>query len=81
MGSNSARFAYTAALKEKGVRWDATTLDRWLESPRKLIPGTSMQFAGLIDPLTGRTSLPSWNANQTEVDYTDGHVRGASFFT
>lgn len=51
MGSNSARFAYTVALKEKGGRWDATTLDRWLESPRKLIPGTSMQFAGLIDPL------------------------------
>ena len=51
MGQLSARFGYTAALTGKGGRWDAATLDAWIANPRKLVPGTNMQFIGLGDPL------------------------------
>jgi cytochrome c len=47
----SSRFGYTAALKDKGGQWDAATLDAWIANPRKVVPGTNMQFAGLGDPL------------------------------
>ena len=51
MGQHSGRFGYTAALVEAGGRWDAQTLDAWIANPRKLVPGTNMQFAGIGDPL------------------------------
>ncbi len=36
-------FAYTAALKGSGLTWTPAMLDRWLEGPRKLVPGTAME--------------------------------------
>jgi cytochrome c2 len=35
-------FEYTAALKNSGLTWTAANLDRWLEGPAKLVPGTAM---------------------------------------
>jgi cytochrome c len=43
-------YNYSEALKTSGITWDAPTLDRWLESPRKVVPGTKMSFAGIKDP-------------------------------
>ncbi len=43
-------FQYSDALKASGITWDAPTLDKWIESPRTLVPGTKMSFAGLKDP-------------------------------
>merc|ERR1711894_56196 len=40
-------FAYTEANKEKGITWEADTLDIYLTNPKKYIPGTKMVFAGL----------------------------------
>lgn len=40
---------YTDALKRSGLRWDDATLDRWLASPQKLVPGTAMTFPGVRD--------------------------------
>lgn len=51
MGQNSARFSYTAALREAGGTWDAATLDAWIADPRAVVPGTNMQFGGVRDPL------------------------------
>ncbi|MEP9361037.1 c-type cytochrome [Sphingomonas sp. KR3-1] len=51
MGQNSPRFGYTAALRDAGGTWDAATLDAWIANPRAVVPGTSMQFAGIADPL------------------------------
>lgn len=51
MGRNSARFSYTAALRDAGGRWDAATLDKWIADPGAVVPGTNMQFAGVPDPL------------------------------
>lgn len=43
-------FAYSAAMRQSGLTWDEATLDRYLEAPLKVVPGTKMSFAGLNDP-------------------------------
>lgn len=43
-------FPYSKAMKafsEKNKSWDAQTLNLYLASPRKLVPGTSMLFFGI----------------------------------
>lgn len=45
-----ADYPYSPALKASGLTWDRQTLDAWLTSPRKKVPGTKMPFAGLPDP-------------------------------
>ena len=42
-----AGFAYSAAMKNSGLTWDEATLDRFLQGPTKLVPGTRMGFAGV----------------------------------
>ena len=49
-----AGFPYSTALKESGLSWDDATLDRFLESPMKAVPGTKMVFAGIKDPVARR---------------------------
>lgn len=41
--------SYSDALKTfgEGKTWDAATLDKWLESPKGLVEGTSMAFPGI----------------------------------
>jgi cytochrome c len=43
-------FSYSSALKEKGGDWTYEALDRFIEAPRKGVPGTSMAFAGIGKP-------------------------------
>ena len=43
-------YSYSEALKGSGIVWDAATLDRWIENPRNVVPGTKMAFAGIKDP-------------------------------
>jgi cytochrome c len=43
-------YTYSPAMKEageKGIVWDEATLDKYLENPRAMVPGTKMAFAGL----------------------------------
>ncbi|KAJ1920930.1 iso-1-cytochrome c [Mycoemilia scoparia] len=40
-------FAYTEANKKAAVTWDEENLFKYLENPKKFIPGTKMVFAGL----------------------------------
>lgn len=42
-------YDYSDALKFSGIVWDEVTLDRWLQGPGKLVPGTKMGFI-LKDP-------------------------------
>lgn len=48
MGQGS--YAFSDALKASGLTLDDTTLDKWLENPRALVPGNRMSFPGLKDP-------------------------------
>jgi cytochrome c len=38
----SLPFNYSAALKRSGLTWDRNSLDRYLASPSRLVPGTRM---------------------------------------
>jgi cytochrome c len=42
-------FDYSDALKKAAVRWDETTLDKWLSDPDAMVPDTDMAFR-LADP-------------------------------
>ena len=43
-------FAYSDAMKNSGFIWDEKTLDRFLTQPMKVLPGTTMTYAGIPDP-------------------------------
>jgi cytochrome c len=38
-------FAYTDAMKKSGITWTEETLDKYLEAPEKVVPGTKMTLA------------------------------------
>ena len=45
-------FPYSPAMKKAGARglvWNETTLDKFLQAPTKFIPGTRMGYAGVKD--------------------------------
>jgi cytochrome c len=48
--AQAGNFVYSAALMDSGIVWDSATLDQWIASPAKLVPGTTMVFAGIRDP-------------------------------
>ncbi len=41
------KYHYSAANEKAHLTWDAATLDKYLTSPRTVVPGTTMTFAGL----------------------------------
>jgi cytochrome c len=57
-------YAYSPALKASNIRWDAKTLNEYLEAPSKKVPGTRMVIrvtdparrAALIDYLKTETA-------------------------
>jgi cytochrome c len=40
-------FRYSDAMKNAHLTWDEATLDKYLASPKTLVPGTKMVFPGL----------------------------------
>jgi len=45
-------YSYSAALTKSDLVWNRATLNRWLSSPKKTVPGTRMTFSGISDPVT-----------------------------
>jgi cytochrome c len=45
-----AGFRYSEANRSSGLTWEPETLDRFLTSPRQVVPGTLMTFPGLKNP-------------------------------
>jgi len=43
--ASDATFSYTAALRNSRLTWDAATLDRFLQAPDAVVPGTEMVVA------------------------------------
>lgn len=43
-------FDYSPAMKQAKLTWDEKTLDQFLADPLKLVPGTTMTYAGIADP-------------------------------
>ena len=40
-------FAYSEALKNSGITWDADKINTWITKPAALVPGTKMAFLGI----------------------------------
>lgn len=43
-------FRYSPAMAKAHLTWNEATLDTWLTGPGKLVPGTTMMFAGQANP-------------------------------
>lgn len=46
----SAGFNYSDAMKAATFSWDAVQMDKWIEKPSAMIPGTKMTYAGMKTP-------------------------------
>lgn len=42
--AGSTAYPYSAALKSASLQWDEANLERWLQNPAGLVPGTNMQM-------------------------------------
>ena len=47
--ASGSGYAYSNALKNSGIVWDAKSLDTWLQGPMQMVPGTKMVI-GLPNP-------------------------------
>lgn len=67
-------FAYSRAMKDSRITWDAKTLDWFLAHPMKAVPGTTMTYDGVPDA-KDRTDLIAYlrHANDTN----ECRLRGA----
>jgi cytochrome c len=59
-------FAYSDAMRGSDIVWTARTLDRFLNNPTRVVPGTTMGYAGVADR-TERAALIDYlkRANNT----------------
>lgn len=53
--------AYSEAMRDAAITWNAETLDRFLAAPLTAVPGTTMGFAGVPDE-TERADLIAYLA-------------------
>ena len=60
-------FEYSAAMKRSKLVWSTKTLDAFLASPFKFVPGTSMGYAGVTDP-TERRDLIAYLSEANRSD-------------
>ena len=44
MSGTVQSFQYSSGLKNAHITWDATSLDKWLADPEKLVPDSDMAF-------------------------------------
>jgi cytochrome c len=56
IGSGRGGFAFSDDLKKHGGSWDFKALNEWLTSPKTMVAGTKMTFAGL-DSAEDRANL------------------------
>lgn len=52
-------FAFSPALARSGLVWNEENLDRFLEHPRRFLPGTTMTMAGIRQETT-RAAIICW---------------------
>lgn len=43
-------YNYSPAMKKSGITWTPAMLDRFIDHPSAVVPGTYMPFAGIHDP-------------------------------
>lgn len=58
-----AGYSFSPAMQAAGITWDDATLDKFIASPRDVVPGTKMSFVGLGDPAK-RAEIIAWLKEQ-----------------
>ena len=58
-------FSYSQALRASKIVWTDANMDKWLERPTSVIPGTKMAFVGLPKP-EDRQALLNWLKDATK---------------
>jgi cytochrome c2 len=53
--ATSEGFAYSEALKNSGLTWDAATLEKYFAGPTQLVPGTTM--VQVVNPPPARADI------------------------
>jgi len=43
-------FRYSVGNQNANLKWDEATLDKYLDTPKAIVPGTAMNFSGLKEP-------------------------------
>ncbi len=69
VGKHAAGFAYSSDLVGLGGTWTYELMDQWLKSPKGLVPGTKMSFAGLGNPEDRANVIAYLKANGGGPDY------------
>jgi cytochrome c len=69
VGKHAAGFAYSSDLAGHGGAWTYELLDQWLKSPKGMVPGTKMSFAGLGNPEDRANVIAFLKANGGGPDY------------
>ena len=59
-------FAYSDALKNTALVWNADTLSRYLANPKAVVPGGKMKYAGL-ESAEERANLIAFIATQSKL--------------
>jgi cytochrome c2 len=59
-------FHYSVGNQNANLNWDETTLEKYLDSPKTVVPGTTMNFAGIKDA-DKRADLISYLATLKEA--------------
>jgi len=54
----------SAQIKNSGIVWTDEVMDKWLEKPSNVVPGTLMAFAGMLKP-EDRLSLIAYMKKET----------------
>lgn len=64
--ASASGFSYSDAMAEKGGEWDYDALNHLMWKPKKYIPGTKMNFAGL-KKAKDRAALIGWLREQSDA--------------
>jgi cytochrome c len=66
-GVAGGSFAYSAALKAKGGKWDWANLNDWLKNPAAYASGTKMTYAGMPDGAERANLIAYMNAQGSNL--------------
>lgn len=55
-------YTYSPAMKASSMQWDEATIDRFIQDPRDVLPGTKMSLPGIKEP-EKRAEIISYLAN------------------
>ncbi|CAM3126550.1 Cytochrome C [Sphingomonas antarctica] len=77
-GEGKGGYAFSDALKGKGVKWGFAELDQWLTKPSAYVPGTKMSFAGLSNAMDRANVIAYLNSQGSNLPLPAAPAAGAS---